>query len=178
MISTPCLDLLQKHGFGATIETPISLKIIKFVGYAYVDNTNQVKTEKHKGEDIGQIVAQMQKAVDCWETGIRATGGAIRPEKCHWYLMDYKWENSQWKLSTIEETKFNLMVLNSKGNRELIKRKEYDNPEITLGVYCTPNGLMHNQSQQMYAAARDWADKIMAGHMDQASTYTALTTTI
>ena len=94
LISSPCLELLQKKGFGSRIELPISLKIVTFVGYAYVDDTDQVETGKYEGKDIATIVQRMQKAVDCWETGIRAKGGAIRPEKCHWYLLDFQWDGS------------------------------------------------------------------------------------
>ena len=75
--------ITPKKGFGARINLPISLKIITFVGYAYVDDTDQVETAKYDGEHMNQIVKRMQKVVDCWETGIRATGSVIRPEKCH-----------------------------------------------------------------------------------------------
>jgi hypothetical protein len=34
----------------------------------------------------------MQQALDLWEGGIRATGGAIVPEKSHWDLIDFKWQ--------------------------------------------------------------------------------------
>lgn len=121
----------------------------------------------------------MQQAVDCWETGIRATGGAIRPEKVgNWYLLDFNWEGSQWRLKSISDTNLHLTVLNSQGSRELIQHREYNDPEITLGVYCTPDGSMTNQFTQMYKDTQDWADKITAGHMDHSTAYIALTTTI
>ena len=59
-----------------------------------------------------------------------------------------------------------------------MQRKEHNDPEITLGVHCTPDGSMNNQFQQMHNDAKDWADKITAGHMDQASAHIALTATI
>jgi hypothetical protein len=34
---------------------------------------------------------EMQAVMDTWEGRIRATGGALEPSKCHWYLIDFKW---------------------------------------------------------------------------------------
>jgi hypothetical protein len=59
----------------------------------------QVRLFSHIDEDItGQLIGRASRAVlmkfpqalDLWEGGIRATGGAIVPEKSHWYLIDFK----------------------------------------------------------------------------------------
>ena len=52
-----------------------------FVGYAYVDDTDQIKTFKIKGESTENIIMRMQEAVNTWEASIRTTRGAIRQEK-------------------------------------------------------------------------------------------------
>eukprot|EP00546_Thalassionema_frauenfeldii_P020730 CAMPEP_0178896710 /NCGR_PEP_ID=MMETSP0786-20121207/1332_1 /TAXON_ID=186022 /ORGANISM="Thalassionema frauenfeldii, Strain CCMP 1798" /LENGTH=52 /DNA_ID=CAMNT_0020567159 /DNA_START=399 /DNA_END=557 /DNA_ORIENTATION=- len=48
--------------------------MVIFVGYCYVDDTDQVETEQYEGEDIESIVQRMQTAVDVWETSIKLTG--------------------------------------------------------------------------------------------------------
>jgi len=77
VISSPCLELLRSKNFGARFQTPMSKKLIAFVGYCYVDDTDQVKMEKYEGENIDDIIQRMQQAVDIWETSITLTGGAI-----------------------------------------------------------------------------------------------------
>jgi len=32
-----------------------------------------------------------------WEQGLRATGGALVPEKSFWYLIDFQWQGSKWR---------------------------------------------------------------------------------
>ena len=77
IISSPCLEMLRTKGFGAQFNTPMSKKVVMFVGYAYVDDMDQVEMEKYEGEDMIEIVNRMQQAVDLWESGIKTTGGAI-----------------------------------------------------------------------------------------------------
>mmetsp|Transcript_23013 Transcript_23013/g.34894 ORF Transcript_23013/g.34894 Transcript_23013/m.34894 type:complete len:87 (+) Transcript_23013:123-383(+) len=85
--------------------------------------------EQYEGEDVRDIIQKMQNAVDVWETSINLTGGAIRPEKCHWYVLDFKWNGSEYNLATIDDTPYELTVKDMDGNRKTIERKEYDNPK-------------------------------------------------
>ena len=68
---------------------------IEFVGYAYVDDTDRIETFKIEGESTEEIITRMQEAVNTWEASIRTTRGAIRPEKCNWYVLDFLWEGSK-----------------------------------------------------------------------------------
>jgi len=178
IISSPCLELLRERDFGAKFTTPMSKKSVVFVGCACVDDTDQVEMEQYEGEDISSVVGRMQEAVDLWENSIRLTGGAIRPEKCHWYTLDFKWEGSNYSLSNINDVSAELSVKDSDGIRRNIERKEYDQAQKTLGVYCAPNGEMTQQCEDMKAKSRDWADKISSGHMDRVNVSIALRTTI
>ena len=178
VISSPCLEVLRSKGFGAKLVSPITRQVIKFVGYAYVDDTDQVETEFCEGEDIDAIIARAQQAIDTWEACIKATGGAIRPEKCHWYLLDFIWEGSQWKLASALDSPGTLTVQDTNNQRHTISRKDPSDSAITLGVHCSPNGMMHHQVDRMTAQSKDWGDKITAGVLDRASVAVALNMTI
>ena len=39
----------------------------------------------------------MQKSLDTWEASLKATCGAIVPDKTFWYLLDFKWQAGEWK---------------------------------------------------------------------------------
>ncbi len=54
---------------------------IDFVAYAFVDDTDFIKMVKSELENINHAVYQMQKAFNTWAELIRATGGALIPEK-------------------------------------------------------------------------------------------------
>jgi hypothetical protein len=89
IVSSPLFEMLCTAGFGIFFQTSISGKKVSYVGFPFVDNTNQVQTGRFPGEDCDSIAEQMQLTVDEWEGGLRATGGALDPKKSHWYLIDF-----------------------------------------------------------------------------------------
>ena len=95
--------MLQDEGYGAFFKASISGMELSFVGYAFVDDTDLV-TIPDKQATAHDIAKEMQDMVDMWEGGIRAMVGAIVPEKSHWYLVNFKWENDTWRYATIDET--------------------------------------------------------------------------
>jgi hypothetical protein len=87
LVSTPVLNMLRSNGLSAQFLLSVSLHTTELVGYAFVDDTDLVvlkpemsATEAHRS---------MQSSLTAWEGGIRATGGAIIPEKSHWYLVEF-----------------------------------------------------------------------------------------
>ena len=65
----------------------ISGEEISFVGYAFVDDADLVVTCEGADDNYEGVAQQMQRAIDEWEGGIRATGGAVEPTKTHCYCM-------------------------------------------------------------------------------------------
>ena len=105
-----------------------------FVGYAFVDDTDLGSTSSDRNA-TGEMVADMlQSAVTDWEGGIRATGGAIVPDKTHWYLVDFKWVRGQWHYASDTETPATLQVKDSTGTLRTLKRLAPHDAERTLGV--------------------------------------------
>jgi hypothetical protein len=66
---------------------------VSFVCYAFVDDTDLVHIAKDVDTRGPTIIAEMQSALDHWEGGLKATGGALVPEKSYWYLIDF---TAQW----------------------------------------------------------------------------------
>jgi hypothetical protein len=79
VVSTPLLNLLPKQGFGCEIVNPITGKKYVFVGYAFVDNTDII--ESKSGLSLSECVTGLQQVLDTWEGALKATCGAIVPEK-------------------------------------------------------------------------------------------------
>ncbi len=89
VLSTPLLNILRTKGFGCSFISPLSREYTSFVGYAFVDDTGVIvsflSTDPSKS-----IPLTLQGAVDLWEGSLKATCGAIVPEKTFWYLIDFK----------------------------------------------------------------------------------------
>jgi hypothetical protein len=95
IISLLLMHGYQRKGFGSHILSPISGIIIDFLGKIYVDDTDLIVTclDLVSAADVQE---ELRAAAGAWSTGLNATSGAIKPEKCHWILAGYHWVNRQW----------------------------------------------------------------------------------
>jgi hypothetical protein len=64
---------------------PTTQTDIHFVGYLFIDDTDLViQTPHNDKESVHNVISGIQLSMNTWEGGLRATGGAIAPEKSHW----------------------------------------------------------------------------------------------
>ena len=107
--------MLRSSNFGAHFSTPILKLTLEFLGYAYVDDTDQVETLKVEDESTKNINLRMQQAVDMWEASIKSTGGAICPRKCNCFVLDFIWEGSTWRYATNDDIPVTLTIKDTYG---------------------------------------------------------------
>ena len=82
VVSSPMLDMMRDRGHGTIFWSALSSKETRFAGYAFVDDTADVCHTVRTITETGVETARaLQDAIDCWEGGIRATGGTIMPKK-------------------------------------------------------------------------------------------------
>jgi hypothetical protein len=80
------LQMMKDEGFGFMYKTSIEGKQLHFVDYSFVDDTDIFQSGQ-PGEPFQVLVTRMQEAMDIWEGGLRATRGALDPEKSFLYLI-------------------------------------------------------------------------------------------
>ena len=122
LVSTPILNMMRAEGFNVMFKMAISGKEIKFVGYAFMDDTDLVVNVNDKEADSKQVAQRMQEALDHWEGGLRATGGAIVPEKSYWYLVDFQWKQGEWRYAMKEEAPAMVYVRDPEGVWQTLER--------------------------------------------------------
>ncbi len=115
------------------------------MGFAFVDDTNLCVT--HPSNCIKQVAQHMQGSVSTWEGLLRATGGALVPDKCFWYLIDFKSRHGKWHYCSVASTPAFLYVHDHLGRRTLIPRLETSEARRTLGVRISPDGNMRTELQ-------------------------------
>ena len=82
LVSTPIFNALRKRGYGVFLPCPLSSRLLHFAGYAFVDDTDlSVTDQQTQIPRVADITTTMQASVTLWEGFIRASGGALRPEK-------------------------------------------------------------------------------------------------
>jgi hypothetical protein len=93
---------------------PISSQHTTFAGYAFVDDTDLIIT-KITSISYQDVMTDLQDAVDMWEGGLKATGGAIVPEKTLIFVIDFKSSGGKWCYKSIAESPGSIFVNDSRG---------------------------------------------------------------
>jgi len=115
------LDLMSAHSFYAHMIRAIS-HWKKLVGFAFVNDTNLCVHGPHiHSQNVNNA---MQQLVDNWEGLLRATGGALVPSKCFWYLIDFQLKNGRWHYVTKQQVPGEVAVYDDARNRITIPRLE------------------------------------------------------
>jgi hypothetical protein len=150
--------MLRTKGLGAQFILSISLHTTELVGYAFVDDTDLVVSKP----DMSAIDthSSMQSSLTTWEGGIRATGGAIVPEKSHWYLVEFGWKDGLPFYQSVNNFSGSLSVKDAEGNQRQLRQLEPWEAVRTLGVRLAPDGNMTTQFEHMLAQATLWADSL------------------
>ena len=80
-VSVPIIETMRTAGYGLNLTTALSYTLIIFMCYAFVDDTDIIHTAKEVTTSGTEVAEEIQKAIDTWEGGLRATGGALVPSK-------------------------------------------------------------------------------------------------
>ena len=103
----------------------------------------------------------MQKAIDTWEGGLRASGGALVPAKSYWYLIDHWWNGKEWKYLTTDQLPAKLKVKEVNGqNKVALERLEASEAKETLGVFLSVDGNNREQIDELQDKAEKFAAQV------------------
>ena len=170
--------MLRNAGFRTFFKTSVTGDDVRFVGYSFVDDTDLVQTAQGEHKSAASVMEKMQDAVNLWEGGIRATGGAIATDKSYWYPIHFIWKAGKWRLANAAESPYTLSVLNHNGNRIVLDKLGPNDTKETLGAYVAPSGTMEGELAQLVLASKKWADQIRVGKLGKLDAGVALRTTI
>ena len=90
LISTITLIVCKKAGHRIKFLTSITKLPISFMGYLFVDNADIVQGSKNVDTNDESLLPNFQEFMRQWNGSIRASGGAVCPNKTKWFLIDFK----------------------------------------------------------------------------------------
>ena len=106
----------------------------------------------------------MQEAVDHWEGGLKATGGASVPSKSYWYLINFIWTGEKWRYATKEDFPGDISIRTTDDSvRETLQRLETDIARDTLEVFLAMDGNNKEEVRHLREKAEDFADCVRTG---------------
>ena len=94
-VSSPIFNILEKAGFGAEIEHPITREKSRSVGAAFVDDTNMYVFRSDLDTEE-KIKKEADEHVAAWVTELRVIGGCAKSAKSFWWLLRQVRECGEW----------------------------------------------------------------------------------
>jgi hypothetical protein len=141
---------------------PISDILIHSMGALFVDNTDMYTWQEHI-LDPGELWAQTQIEIKQWSCLLNATGGALKPEKCWWYLLDYTCVDGKWTYADMAPRE--LLITNPDGTKSMIKQEDVLVSKKTLGIYNAPAGGNEGHRNHIKSKATTWVNRMTNGHL-------------
>ncbi len=87
-LSAVLVNMFKQLNLAALIQDPTTAEVIHSMGTPFEDDTD-LYTWREDISDPGELWCQAQVDLEHWSCLLNATGGALKPEKFCWYLLDY-----------------------------------------------------------------------------------------
>ena len=179
-VSTPLLNMMRTAQHGLQIVSAITKEKSKIVAFAFVDDTDLI--QGNVGDTAltaNEVMIEMQSAIFRWEGGLKATGGAIVPEKSFVYPIDFSFNSAgKVRYKTVTEIGTNFEVPNVDGDMVELRQLEPTHACETLGVFLAPDGNNAAAVEALQGKAQLWSDLVHKGHLTAADVMQAMDTTI
>ena len=120
-----------------------------------------------KIESIDETFEGLQYSVLIWGKILIAIGGALKPQKCFYTLLDLEWNaRGKWKYKLHhEDTRAQLYVPMPDETHENIEHVSAHEAKETLGIYTCPSGAYKKSLEIMAEKAQGWIDIASEGKL-------------
>jgi len=114
------------------------------------------------------VALKMQQSLQLWHGLLQAMGGDLVPEKCFWYLIDFKWANNCWQYIKWMANERVLSIPWSDGTKVQIPLLETGEARRTLGVRLAPDGNNDAEYTHLQEEAIQWKNHIAMANLPRA----------
>ena len=165
----------KKKGHGAHLVARITDKHGHIAGSLFVEDTDLIHLNMMTNESKVTAHAKLQKSIINWGKLLIATGGALKPTKCSFYLISFKWnKEGQWNYEHSEvEVEWDIGVPLVDGNMAAIKHLSaiehlsVDSALKTLGSMTCPSGSNKSSLERMKSQCEEWYNRLMLGSLSR-----------
>ena len=173
-ITSILIPLLEQYVECITIYSAISLTVLSLIVIIYVDDSDFLIAARYPNDEPSKIVQRTQQAADIWQQSVHQTGGAIRPHKCRWALVAFKWKNGIASYKRNDEVQGVLKIKDTTGVRQTIQRLQPDESEEGLGIHIPVDGSQMNQVTNINRKTIKWIDGIKSSALTKKEVYVSL----
>ena len=136
-LSAVLVNIFKQLNLGSMLQDPITTETIHTMGACFVDDID-LYTWREDTLNPGEVWSQAQLQLEHWSCLLNATGGALNPEKCFCYLLDYKCVDGEW--SYLDTVPREMVVTNPDISTSPISQEHVTASKKTLGIHDSPSG--------------------------------------
>jgi hypothetical protein len=155
-------NVFKQLKLGAIFNNPISEILIHSMGTLFMDDTDMY-TWREYISNPGKMRKQIQKQIKQSSCLLITTRGALKPEKCWWYLLDYTCVDGEWTYADIVPRE--LLITNPDGIKGPITQGEVAASKKTLGIHDLPAGEIEGHLVYIKDKAMQWVTRMANGHL-------------
>ncbi len=153
--------VFKQLNLGTLIQDPITAEVIHSMGALFV-NDMDLYTWREDILDPGESWCQAQLELEHWSCLLNATGGALKPEKCFWYLLDYVCQDGEWTYA--EMVPWEMLITNPDDTTSSIKQEKVTESKKILGIHDSPSGGNATHLSFIKAKVSTWVHRMTNGH--------------
>jgi hypothetical protein len=132
------------------------------MGALFVVDTD-LYTWREQIMDPDKLWCQTQIELKNWSCLLNATGGALKPEKCFWYLLDYDCVEGEWTYAETRDA--GLKITNLDSTKSPIKQEKVTESKKALGIYDSLSGGNEGHLSYILEKATQWVNRMKNGHL-------------
>ena len=142
VVSISILMAHKSQGHGASFLCPVSNTCKDLACILYVDDTDLLQLSHSEDATVTDAHSALQSSITSWGNLLIATGGALKPQKCFYYLIGYNWgPQGKWTYAAPATTSsLQVTVPQPDGSQVEIQQLSVTTPSTTLGGATTPAG--------------------------------------
>jgi hypothetical protein len=171
ILSSLMAKIYGDDGHGSFLISPGTKEEAKFMGQIFVDDTDLL-TFLQGLYNIQELMSVAQRDLDKWTEPLIATGGALNPDKCYWYLVTYKCVNGVWQHD--HDGSHNVSIMLPDGSRQEIMQVNHDESKKMLRVWSNPTGSDDkHRNEAILGRTETWATRVKNSHPSPRLTWKA-----
>ena len=163
MLSSVLMHCYEREGHGSSVLSPMSMTLIEFLGSMFVDDTDIVVSLPELRDSLA-VYNEMQSSMTCWGSLLCSTGGALKPEKCYWYMIDYECVEGEWDYAPMKH--FDLSIPLPDDSMVGIQQLDVNEPREMLGVWSCPAGTDDKHlEEKVLGRMQKFITRVTNGHL-------------
>jgi hypothetical protein len=161
-LSAVLVNVFKQLNLGALIQDPITAEVIHSMGALFINDTD-LYTWREDILDPGELWCQAQLELEHRSCLLNATGGALKPEKCFCYLLNYVCEDGEWTYAVMVPQE--MLITNLNGTTSPIKQEKVTESKKTLVIHDSLSRGNATHLSFINKKVSTWVNRMTNGHL-------------